>query len=148
MLNRTSSTRTASGSVGISGTRMSRTLEGRCVATIVLISPKREASRDASNAEIPAKMFAQKKIDPERGGVHAEPQEEPIRGEALDDEAASERVQREQGRQLHHDVARSVESGNGWRTSLATTSSRRVWSPPSAGDSRENKAARVTPSAA
>jgi hypothetical protein len=36
-------------------------LDGKCVATMVLVRPKREASRDANNAEIPAKMFAQKK---------------------------------------------------------------------------------------
>ena len=53
MLKRTSSTRMASGSVGISGTRMSRIFEGKCVATIVLIKPNREASRDATNADIP-----------------------------------------------------------------------------------------------
>ena len=54
----------ASGSVGISGTRISSTFDGRCVATIVLIRPKRAASRDASSAETPARMFAQKKIAP------------------------------------------------------------------------------------
>jgi hypothetical protein len=49
------------------------------VATIVLIRPNREASRDASNAE--------------------------------NDKAAPERIQREESRQLHHDIVRSVESG-------------------------------------
>ena len=69
MLKRTSSTRMASGSVGISGTRMSRIFEGKCVATIVLIKPNREASRDATNADIPAKMLAQKKIVPSVAGL-------------------------------------------------------------------------------
>ena len=69
MLNRTSSTRTASDSVGMSGTRMSRMLEGRCVATMVLIRPKRAASRDARSAESPAKMFAQKKMAPSVPGL-------------------------------------------------------------------------------
>ena len=64
MLNRTSSTATADARFGISGTRTSRTLDGKCVTTIVLTSPIREASREAANAESPAKMFAQKKIAP------------------------------------------------------------------------------------
>ena len=80
------------------------------MTTIVLIRPKRAASRDASSAEMPAKMFAQKKIAPSVAGIDAEPQVEPVRGEALDDEAAAERVEREERRQLQHDVARSAES--------------------------------------
>src|ERR1700687_5448799 len=47
MLNRTSRTNTASERLGISGTSRSRMLEGRCVATIVLIRPQRAARRDA-----------------------------------------------------------------------------------------------------
>ena len=35
-----------------------------CTGTIVLTSPKRAASRDASSAEIPAKTLAPKKIAP------------------------------------------------------------------------------------
>src|SRR3989442_4433097 len=64
MLKRASNTRMASGRVGISGTRMSRRLEGRCVNTMVLTRPKRAASRDASSAETPANRFAQKKMMP------------------------------------------------------------------------------------
>src|SRR5260370_34794329 len=64
ILKRTRRTKTASLRLGISGTRMSRMLEGRCVKTIVLTRPKREARRDASSAEIPAKIFAQKKMTP------------------------------------------------------------------------------------
>lgn len=69
MLNRTNRTKMASGNVGINGTRTSRILDGRCVATMVLTRPKRHASRDASNAESPAKMFAQKKIAPSVPGL-------------------------------------------------------------------------------
>src|SRR5256886_9722653 len=64
MLKRASSTTTARGRVGISGTRISRTFEGRCVNTMVLTRPKRAASREASNAETPANTLAQKKIMP------------------------------------------------------------------------------------
>src|SRR6266480_7420246 len=64
ILKRTRRTKTASLRLGISGTRMSKMLEGRWVKTMVLISPKREARRDASSAEIPAKIFAQKKMTP------------------------------------------------------------------------------------
>ena len=45
-------TRTAHPNDGISGTRMSRTFDGTCVKTIVLIRPVRAASRDATSAEI------------------------------------------------------------------------------------------------
>src|SRR6202521_2321840 len=62
MLKRKSKTKTASLRFGISGTTISRMFEGRWVATMVLMRPKREASRDASSDEIPAKIFAQKKM--------------------------------------------------------------------------------------
>src|SRR5204863_8691231 len=61
-------TDTASKRLGISGTRMRRMFEGRCVTTIVRIRPMRAASRDARRAEIPAKTFAQKKIAPSMTG--------------------------------------------------------------------------------
>jgi len=64
MLNRTSRTSTASCSVGISGTKISRILDGRCLNTIVRTRPICAASRDASSAEIPANILAPKKIPP------------------------------------------------------------------------------------
>src|SRR5574337_507582 len=66
ILKRRRSTTIANGNVGMSGTRHSRTFEGICVNTIVLIRPMRAAMRAASNAEIPAKMFAPKKMLPSR----------------------------------------------------------------------------------
>ena len=48
---------------------MSRMFDGRCVPTMVLIRPKRDASRDASRAEMPAKMLAQKKMTPSVPGL-------------------------------------------------------------------------------
>ena len=42
--------------------------DGRCVNTMVRMRPKREASRDASNADTPANTFAQKKITPSAPG--------------------------------------------------------------------------------
>jgi len=55
---------------------------------------------DASSAEIPAKDVRPRKNHAKRAWIDAEPQVEPIGGEALNDEAAGEGVQREQGRQL------------------------------------------------
>ncbi len=68
MLKRRSRTATARGRLGIRGIRMSKMFEGRCVKTIVFTSPNRAANRDASNAEIPAKTFAPKKIMPSAPG--------------------------------------------------------------------------------
>ena len=64
MLNRASSTRIASSTVGISGTSISSTFDGRCVKTIVLISPIRAAIRAAARAETAASRLAAKKIAP------------------------------------------------------------------------------------
>src|SRR5207248_9664056 len=69
MLNRTSSTSTARLRFGISGTRMSKTFDGKCVTTIVRTSPMRVAKRDASRAEIPARTLAQKKRRPRFTGA-------------------------------------------------------------------------------
>ena len=64
MLKRRSSRSVASVTFGISGTRISRMFDGRCVATIVLSRPKRAASRAATSADTPARMFAEKKRTP------------------------------------------------------------------------------------
>ena len=64
MLNRSSKTVIANGSVGMSGTRISNRFDGMCVKTIVLIKPNLFASLTASKAEIPANIFAPKKIEP------------------------------------------------------------------------------------
>jgi hypothetical protein len=64
MLNRRSNISVASGSVGIKGISISSTFDGRCVTTIVLTRPMRLASRDATNAENPAKTFAAKNTAP------------------------------------------------------------------------------------
>jgi hypothetical protein len=53
ILNRTRRTRTAIPRLGIRGTRIRRILEGRCVTTIVLMSPQRAARRAARSAENP-----------------------------------------------------------------------------------------------
>src|SRR6202163_3016680 len=47
MLKRKSKTEMARGRFGISGTRISKIFDGRCVATIVFTKPNRAASRDA-----------------------------------------------------------------------------------------------------
>ena len=83
----------------MSGTRMRRMFEGRCVATMVLMRPKREASRDASKDVRP------KENDAECSGVDTETQIEPIRGEALDHEAPRKGVESEQARELNHYMA-------------------------------------------
>ena len=64
MLKRARSTITAKGRLGISGTISSKTFDGKWVTTIVRINPKRAASREASRAETPDRIFAQKKITP------------------------------------------------------------------------------------
>ena len=64
MLNRKSKSPMARGRVGINGTRINRIFDGMCVKTIVLISPILFAMRTASNAEMPARIFAPKKILP------------------------------------------------------------------------------------
>ena len=68
MLKRARSTRIASGSVGMNGTRISSTFDGKCVNTIVLIRPMRAARRAADSAETAARMFAPKKIAPSSAG--------------------------------------------------------------------------------
>src|ERR1700682_6320169 len=61
ILKRTSRTRTAKERFGISGIRMSRTFEGRCVRTMVFISPMRDASREGSSAESQRKHWPKRK---------------------------------------------------------------------------------------
>src|SRR5258706_11797604 len=57
ILKRSRSARVAKARFGISGTRISRMFEGRCVKTIVLTRPNRDARRDAAKAENPARTF-------------------------------------------------------------------------------------------
>ena len=68
MLKRISSMAIASGKVGISGTSISKTLDGICVNTIVLMSPILRASRVAERAESPARTFPKKNIAPNAAG--------------------------------------------------------------------------------
>ena len=126
MLNRRSRTAIAAASVGISGTSIRRMFDGRWVATIVLIKPMRAASRAASSAEQPARRLRREQ-HAQRSGVEAEPQMEPVRGEALDDEAAAERVQREERGQLPHGVARTVDAGEPGQDDRTVCAMRRRW---------------------
>ena len=66
--NRARRTATASGSVGMNGTRISRTFEGRCVNTIVSMRPIRAAIRPATSAETPARRLAAKRTAPISAG--------------------------------------------------------------------------------
>ena len=77
---RTASSRTvtASPSVGISGTRISRTLDGRCVKTIVLMRPNRAAMRAAESDDTAASRFAREEDHAEPAGLHAELDVEPV----------------------------------------------------------------------
>lgn len=54
----------ASGSVGISGTRIRKMFDGRCVNTMVLIKPMRRASRGAASCENALSTPVQKKMVP------------------------------------------------------------------------------------
>jgi hypothetical protein len=73
MLNRARRIRIASSRFGMSGTRIRRIFDGKCVKTIVLTMPIRAASRDASRAEIPANTFAVKKMPPSVAGSTRKP---------------------------------------------------------------------------
>src|SRR5579872_5986323 len=68
MQKRTSRTATASVTFGIKGTRISSTFDGRCVKTIVLISPNRFARLDAPIAEAAASRLATKNMLPSSAG--------------------------------------------------------------------------------
>ena len=68
MLNRISSRSVASASVGMNGTRISSTFDGRCVNTIVRMSPKRAASGPAASAENAARMLAANRMPPTIAG--------------------------------------------------------------------------------
>ena len=100
---------TASGSVGMSGRRMSRTLDGKCVKTIVFTRPNRSASRAADSADTAASRFAAKKMEPSDRRVDSELLVEPEGEEALRDEPAREGIQREEGRQLEDHALRAVQ---------------------------------------
>jgi hypothetical protein len=67
-LNRRSRTAIASGRLGMIGTRMRSTFDGRCVNTMVFTSPIRAAIRDADSDDTAASMFAPKKIPPRTAG--------------------------------------------------------------------------------
>jgi hypothetical protein len=56
MLNRNSKTTIASRSVGMNGSKISRMFEGRCVKTIVLTSPTRDASTNEKSLVGSSKM--------------------------------------------------------------------------------------------
>ena len=83
----------------MSGTRISSTFDGRCVKTIVLISPKRAASGPAASAETPARMLAPKKIAPSTAGSTPKRSLNQKATKLWIDEPAGERIEREQGRQ-------------------------------------------------
>ena len=81
MLNRISSRITASSSVGMNGTRISRTFEGRWVNTIVRISPNRAASGPAASADSAARMLAANRMRADGRGVGIELGRQPERDE-------------------------------------------------------------------
>ena len=68
MLNRMSSTSVARASFGMNGTRISSTLDGRWVNTIVRMSPNRAASGPAASAEKAARMLAANRMPPTIAG--------------------------------------------------------------------------------
>ena len=93
---RSRSTAAASGNVGMNGSTHSSTLDGRWVNTIVLSSPIRAATCAASRYDAAASRFAPNSSGPIVVRADAEAHREPVRDERLDDEAAGERIQREQ----------------------------------------------------
>ena len=96
--------------VGMKGTASSSTFDGRCVKTMVLSRPKRSATRVATRNERAESRLVPKKSAPERLRPGAEAQVEPVGEEALDDEAAGERVESLQAGELQHDAARAAQA--------------------------------------
>ena len=97
----------ASGSVGISGTRMQQDVRRQVGGDHrVDQAESRRRARGASSAEQPASRLAAEEDGAERGGVDPEPQVEPVGREALHDEAAAERVQARRAPTASHTTAR------------------------------------------
>jgi hypothetical protein len=91
---------------------ISSTLDGRCVTTIVLTNPIRFARRVATSADRPGEDVRHEEQRAERFWINTEPQVEPIRGKALDDEATPKRVQCKQDREPQHDAVGSMRPEN------------------------------------
>ena len=72
---------------------------------MVRTRPIRAASREARSAEIPAKIFAQKKIAPSVDRFNAKAQIEPIRGKTLHHKSARKRIEGEETRQFQDDIS-------------------------------------------
>ena len=126
----------ASRRFGISGTTISRILEGKCVNTIVFTSPIREARRDAKSAESPAKHVSPEEDSSQRRWVHAEAKIEPIRREALHHEAPAKCVQRKQsGKPENHRAGvADAEQGLHFRRSFRSTMDLRTRGKPAEQD--------------
>ena len=73
------------------------------------MSPIRAAIRAADSDDTAASRFAPKKIAPSAAGSTPELDVEPVGHQALRDEPATERVDREEDRQLQHDPLRPAE---------------------------------------
>jgi hypothetical protein len=68
MLKRIKRTAIAKGRFGMRGTNINKMFEGICVYTIVLIKPILDATHAAVKAEMPARIFAPKKMLPSNPG--------------------------------------------------------------------------------
>ena len=97
--------------MGASAASIRAMLDGMCVNTIVLMSPMRRDSQAATGNEKAESTPDQKKKTPAADERHVEALEQPQRQERLDDEAAGEGIEAEQGRQLEDDVPRGPERG-------------------------------------
>ena len=110
MLKRSKSTRIASGRDGISGTNISRILDGMWVKTIVLIRPIFLARRPASRAEIARQQVGAEEDAADKPGFDPKAHMEPVGDHALDDQSTGESVQGEQGAQAEDHVPGAVQT--------------------------------------
>ena len=142
MLNRNIKTAIAIGKFGISGTRISKTFDGRWVKTIVLTRPKRGKPGGVQCGEAGQQVGAEKDAAQDRRR-NAKPLVEPVGGDALNHEAAAERVEGEQPGQLQHHAPRAVEPEDARCAVFVAAAAPRATSV--AGDRQANSAIRPTP---
>ena len=98
----------ASGKVGMSGTRISRMLDGTCVKTMVLHQAEARGDPGGESRDAGEEIGAEK--DGAEGRLHAEAQVEPPGGRDLDNETAREGVKGEQGGEAEDDGTRRRRS--------------------------------------
>ena len=94
----------------MSGTRMSRTFDGRWVNTIVLMSPNlRRDPRGGERRDAPPAGSPRRRSRRATAGSTPNCRLEPVGHQALRDEPAGEGIEREQDREPEHDALRTMQ---------------------------------------